>query len=107
MNSPFNRLDLNLLRVLDAVMEEHSVLKASQRLHLSQSAVSHSLARLRELVNDELLVRTAGGMRPTARAVAMFPIIRRALQSMETAVQPPKFDPPISDKQFTIAANDC
>ena len=44
----FDKLDLNLIRVFDAVMEERSVLRASQRLHLSQSAVSHALSRLRE-----------------------------------------------------------
>ena len=59
MTTQFNRLDLNLLRVFDAVMEERSVLRAAQRICLSQSAVSHALARLREMLDDELFVRTA------------------------------------------------
>lgn len=102
----FSTLDLNLLRVFDAVMEERSVLRASQKVCLSQSAVSHSLARLREMLDDELFVRTATGMQPTARAQAMAPLVRDALKSLEAAIEPPKFSPATSDKKFTIAAND-
>ena len=64
----FKTLDLNLLKVFDAVMEERSVLRASRKVALSQSAVSHSLARLREMLEDDLFVRTATRMQPTARA---------------------------------------
>ncbi|MEA7264336.1 LysR family transcriptional regulator, partial [Salmonella enterica subsp. enterica serovar Montevideo] len=71
MTTTLNRLDLNLLRVFDAVMEERSVLRASQRICLSQSAVSHALSRLREVLGDELFIRTPSGMQPTARALAM------------------------------------
>src|SRR5215831_13958409 len=71
----FKTLDLNLLKVFDAVMEERSVLRASQKVALSQSAVSHSLARLREMLEDELFVRTATGMQPTSRALAMAPLV--------------------------------
>ncbi|MBR1124610.1 LysR family transcriptional regulator [Bradyrhizobium lablabi] len=106
MTVSFSTLDLNLLRVFDAIMEERSVLRASQRVFLSQSAVSHSLARLREMLDDELFVRTAAGMQPTARALAMAPLVRDALKTLEAAVGPPKFDPGSSTKKFTIAAND-
>jgi DNA-binding transcriptional LysR family regulator len=106
MTMSFSTLDLNLLRVFDAIMEERSVLRASQKVFLSQSAVSHSLARLREMLDDELFVRTATGMQPTARALAMAPLVREALKTLETAVGPPKFDPGSSTKKFTIAAND-
>lgn len=106
MTASFNNLDLNLLRVFDAVMEERSVLRASQRIFLSQSAVSHSLARLRELLGDELFVRTATGMQPTSRASAMAPSVRDALQKLELAIGPPKFEPGTSRKIFTIAASD-
>lgn len=102
----FSTLDLNLLRVFDAVMEERSVLRASQKLCLSQSAVSHSLARLREMLADELFIRTAAGMQPSGRALAMAGMIREALKSLEAAVQLPKFEPATSTKKFTIAAND-
>ncbi len=102
----FNILDLNLLKVFDAVMEERSVLRASQKIAVSQSAVSHSLARLRELLDDDLFVRTAGGMQPTGRALAMASRIREALRSLEFAIELPNFDPAKSAKQFTLAAND-
>jgi DNA-binding transcriptional LysR family regulator len=106
MTASFNSLDLNLLRVFDAVMEERSVLRASQRIFLSQSAVSHSLARLRDLLGDDLFVRTSSGMQPTARAIAMAPAVRDALQKLELAIGPPKFEPSMSRKMFTIAASD-
>ncbi|MFH0301521.1 LysR family transcriptional regulator [Bradyrhizobium sp. 31Argb] len=106
MTTQFNRLDLNLLRVFDAVMEERSVLRAGQRICLSQSAVSHALARLREMLGDELFVRTAAGMQPTARALAMAPLIREAWKSLETAIGPPRFEPGRSARRFTIAVSD-
>ncbi|MCP3383166.1 MULTISPECIES: LysR family transcriptional regulator [unclassified Bradyrhizobium] len=102
----FKTLDLNLLKVFDAVMEERSVLRASQRVALSQSAVSHSLARLREMLEDDLFVRTATGMQPTARALTMAPQVREALRSLEVAVELPSFVPSASTRQFTLAAND-
>src|SRR3954454_24716764 len=98
----FNRFDLNLLRVFDAVMEERSVLRASQRICLSPTAVSHALARLREVLADELFIRTPTGMRPTARSIAMAPLIREAWKSLEAAVGSPKFEPRNSTKRITI-----
>jgi DNA-binding transcriptional LysR family regulator len=106
MTASFSTLDLNLLRVFDAIMEERSVLRASQKVFLSQSAVSHSLARLREVLEDELFVRTGSGMQPTARALGMAPLVREALRSLEAAVEVPKFAPSRSTKRFTIAASD-
>jgi DNA-binding transcriptional LysR family regulator len=106
MTASFNTLDLNLLRVFDAVMEERSVLRASQKINLSQSAVSHSLARLREMLDDELFIRTTTGMQPTARAMAMAGMIRNALKSLEAAIELPKFEPATTSRKFTIAAND-
>jgi DNA-binding transcriptional LysR family regulator len=106
MTLSFNRLDLNLLRVFDAVMEERSVLRAGQRLCLSQSAVSHALARLREMLDDELFIRTPTGMQPTARALTMAPLIREAWKSLEAAIGPPKFEPGNSTRRFTIAVSD-
>ncbi|ODM77060.1 LysR family transcriptional regulator [Bradyrhizobium elkanii] len=106
MSVSFKTLDLNLLKVFDAVMEERSVLRASQKVALSQSAVSHSLARLREMLDDDLFVRTTTGMQPTARALTMAPQIRQALRSLEAAVELPTFAPAVSTKPFTLAAND-
>jgi DNA-binding transcriptional LysR family regulator len=101
-----NRLDLNLLRVFDAVMEERSVMRASQRVCLSQSAVSHALGRLRDVIGDELFVRTTTGMQPTVRALQMAPLVREAWKSLETAIELPKFDPGSSTRRFTVAVND-
>jgi DNA-binding transcriptional LysR family regulator len=101
-----NRIDLNLLRIFDAVMDERSVLRASQRICLSQSAVSHALARLRQMLGDELFIRTTDGMQPTARALAMAPLIREAWRSLEAAIGNPEFDPSGAKMRFTIAATD-
>ena len=106
MATSLNRLDLNLLRVFDAVMEERSVLRAAQRIYLSQSAVSHALARLRDALGDELFIRTPSGMQPTVRALTMAPLIREVWVSLEAAIGPPKFDPCHSTRRFTIAAGD-
>jgi DNA-binding transcriptional LysR family regulator len=106
MTISLNRLDLNLLRVFNAVMEERSVLRASQRICLSQSAVSHALARLREVLGDELFIRTATGMQPTARARTMAPLISEAWKSLEAAIGLPEFEPRKSTKRFTIAVTD-
>jgi len=106
MTTSFNRLDLNLLRVFDAVMDERSVLRASQKVCLSQSAVSHALARLRQMLGDELFIRTTSGMQPTTRALTMAPLIREAWKSLEEAIGPTKFEPRNSNRRFTIAVSD-
>jgi DNA-binding transcriptional LysR family regulator len=81
-------------------------LRASQKVALSESAVSHSLARLRDMLGDDLFVRTATGMQPTARALTMGPQIRAALRSLEATIELPAFTPATSTKRFTLAAND-
>lgn len=100
------RIDLNLLRVFDAVFEEQNLLRAGKRLHLSQSAVSHALARLRETLHDELFVRTAKGMEPTARALAISAPLRDALQRIQDTLGVMPFSPAQASRQFVIAAND-
>jgi DNA-binding transcriptional LysR family regulator len=106
MTVSLNKLDLNLLRVFNVVMEEKSVLRASQRVCLSQSAVSHALARLRGMLEDELFIRTPTGMQPTARALTMAPLIREAWRSLEVAIGTPHFEPSTSARRFTIAASE-
>lgn len=106
MTISLNRLDINLLRVFDAVMEERSVERAGRRICLSPSAVSHALARLREMLDDELFTPTRSGMKPTARALAMAPLVRHAWESLEVAIGLPKFEPGSSARRFTIAASD-
>jgi DNA-binding transcriptional LysR family regulator len=102
----FDRIDLNLIRVLDVILEERNLVRAGLRLHLSQSAVSHALARLREAIGDELFVRTGKGLEPTARALAMAPSLREALSRIEESLGVQPFDPQRSARRFIIAAND-
>jgi DNA-binding transcriptional LysR family regulator len=95
-------IDLNLLVVLNALTEERSVRRAGARIGLSQSATSHALARLRGLLGDELLVRTATGMEPTPRALALAGPIRLALEEIQATLAPDRFDPATASRAFTI-----
>lgn len=98
-----SEVDLNLLRVFDAILEEGSVTRASQRLGLTQSAVSHALGRLRHHFDDPLFVRVSSGMVPTARALEVGPRVHEALSQLRSALQPSRFDPDAADRRFTIA----
>lgn len=100
------RTDLNLLKVFDAVYEERNLVLAGKRLNLTQSAVSHALGRLRELVGDELFMRTGKGMVPTGRAAAMAPTLRDSLRRIEATLGVEPFAPEESTRRFVIAAND-
>lgn len=100
------RMDLNLLKVFDAVYEDRNLVLAGRRLNLTQSAVSHALTRLRELVGDELFMRTGKGMVPTGRATAMAPSLRDSLRRIESTLGAEPFAPERSTRQFVIAAND-
>jgi DNA-binding transcriptional LysR family regulator len=100
-------IDLNLLSSLDAILDERNVTRAARRLGVSQPAASHALRKLRELLGDELLVRTPGGMRPTPRAVELQPAVRAALAAAATVLQAaPVFDPARAERTFTIAVVD-
>ena len=101
----FRLLDLNLLRVFDALIEERSVTKAASRLHITPSAVSHALARLRDLFEDQLFVRGPQGMQATPRAAEIGPRLREGLQQIEMALTPLGFDPAASTRVFTIACS--
>lgn len=96
----FLTLDLNLLRVFDAIMSEQNVTRAAERLAMTQPAVSNALKRLREALNDELLVRTAHGVKPTQRAEELWPGIRNALSGLEALLAPQTFN--IADTQTTF-----
>ena len=82
----FLNLDLNLLRVFDAVMTELNLTRAADRLATTQPAVSNALKRLRAVVDDDLFIRTAHGVKPTARAEDLRPAIRLALATLESAL---------------------
>jgi DNA-binding transcriptional LysR family regulator len=98
-------LDLNLLRVFDAVFRERSVLRAADTLALSQPAVSHALNRLRHSMKDKLFVRTPSGMMPTPRAEQLALPVRKALNDLQLAVEGDSFDPSTADRRFVVAVN--
>lgn len=103
----FNRLDLNLLVALDALLAERSVSRAAARMSLSPSATSDALARLREYFGDELLVQVGRRMEPTPRGEALRDPVREMLVCVEsTIVAPPSFDPEHSRRLFRIFASD-
>ena len=102
-----NRLDLNLLIAFDALMTEQNVSKAAEKLFIGQSAMSHSLNRLRQALDDPILVRTTGGMKPTTRAEALIVPIRKALLDIEVTVTSHlAFEPKTAEHRFVIAATD-
>ena len=103
-DSHIRNLDLNLLRVFDALYEERNVTRAAHRLGLTQSAVSHALNRLRFALGDELFVRGPAGMRATPRAAEVGPKVRQALLQIESALAPSTFVPADTERSFSIAA---
>jgi len=102
-----SRLDLNLLRVLDVVLSERSVVRAARRLHVTPSAISNALARLRTVLGDPLVIRSGRGIVPTPRAAGLAPSLKRALGELQRAVQRDSFDPMTTTKQFTLAISDA
>ncbi|MFC6669269.1 LysR family transcriptional regulator [Marinobacterium aestuariivivens] len=101
------QFDLNLLRVFDTLISECHVTRAAEKLCLSQPAVSHALKRLREALDDPLLVKTEGGLQPTPRAQALLPVVQQALKLIDRGLSPPPaFDPATSRRRFVIATND-
>ncbi|MGH7094128.1 MAG: LysR family transcriptional regulator [Stellaceae bacterium] len=95
-------VDLNLLKAFDALYGERAVTRAAGRIGLSQPAMSHALARLRDLFADDLFVRTPAGMEPTARAREVAPLIAGAIEQIEAALNLGiGFDPAKSTGIFT------
>ncbi|MFP7411348.1 LysR family transcriptional regulator [Aeromonas veronii] len=104
MDSSLSRLDLNLLAVFDMLMQERNVTRAAERLHLSQSTVSHALGRLRVALDDPLFVMSRREMMPTERAKALAGPVRQALAMLEQGLRQAKgFDPATARRIFRIA----
>ena len=103
----FRTLDLNLLRVFDAVMAEGSLTRAAERLAMTQPAASQALKRLHVAIGEELFHRTAFGMRGTPRAELLWPQVRAALAQLQTALSPRTFDPTADAATFNIAMADA
>jgi len=99
-------LDGYTLRTFLTVLEETSVSKAALRLGLTQSAVSHTLDRLRLTLDDELFVRDGRGIAPTAKAVSLREPIELIINNLKSLTGPEEFDPLVNSLDFTIATND-
>ncbi len=100
-------IDLNLLLVFDRMLTEKRVSAVAQGLGLSQPAISNALARLRRLFGDELFLRTAHGMEPTAFALQLAEPVSYAMATLHGALnQPTAFDPATSTRGFTLAMTD-
>ena len=99
-------LDGYTLRTFVTVLEETSVSKAALRLGVSQSAVSHTLDRLRLAFDDALFVRDGRGIIATAKATSLREPIESILNNLKTLAEPTEFDPLSASLEFTIAAND-
>ncbi|MPT49027.1 MAG: LysR family transcriptional regulator [Sphingobium sp.] len=103
----FDRLDLNLLVALDALLSERSVSIAAERICLSQSATSSALGRLRDYFSDDLLVQKGRQMMLTARAEGLVEPVRAVLEQIRSTIAvPPPFDPATSDRTIRIMASD-
>lgn len=100
-------LDLNLLRVLDALLRERSVTRAAEQLHITQSAVSHALARLRVALGDPLLVRDGATMRPTAEAQRLAGEVADIMRRVRTYIAPSQFDPASTRRSFVLGVPDA
>ncbi|MGU9867691.1 LysR family transcriptional regulator [Kluyvera ascorbata] len=106
MKPDLRTLDLNLLKTLDALLDERSVTRAAARLSLTQPAVSGMLTRLRDNFGDPLFIRAPHGMVPTLRAQQLAPVVKQILNDINTLLQPAQFDPLTADFTFTLAATD-
>ncbi|MDJ4947153.1 transcriptional regulator LeuO [Salmonella enterica] len=103
MSKPQLRMvDLNLLTVFDAVMQEQNITRAAHTLGMSQPAVSNAVARLKVMFNDELFVRYGRGIQPTARAFQLFGSVRQALQLVQNELPGSGFEPTSSERVFNL-----
>jgi DNA-binding transcriptional LysR family regulator len=98
-------IDLNLLIVFDALMHERNLTRAGRRIGLSQPAASHALGKLRQMLHDDLFIRTPEGMQPTPHAEEMAEPVGDALRMLSIALKAGSFDPANSARGFTVAVN--
>src|SRR5438309_6361025 len=99
-------VDLNLLPSLAALLEERHVTRAADRSGLSQPAMSRALARLRKLLDDQLLIRDGGGYVLTPRAERIQRQLADLMPRLETVFAAEVFDPATADEHYRIAATD-
>jgi DNA-binding transcriptional LysR family regulator len=102
-----HNFDLNLLVAFDLLMEEKNVSRAAERMFVTQSAMSHTLQRLRQQLDDPLLVKTPTGMKPTERALSLVEPVKAVLREIKRLIRAPEeFAPSQSRRRFVIAATD-
>lgn len=100
-------IDLDLFLVLHTVIEERSATRAGARLHLSRPAISNALARLRRLLHDPLLVRSARGLVATPFTLEIAPHLSAAVQHLQSVMEATRrFDPAATTRRFTVACSD-
>jgi DNA-binding transcriptional LysR family regulator len=99
-------IDLNLMLMLHVVLLEQNVARAAGRLHVTPSAVSNALARLRDALGDPLVTRKGRGIVPTPRAIELAPILARTLHDLEAALVTAPFDAARCTRTFTVAVAD-
>lgn len=99
-------IDLNLLRALDAVLDERNLSRAAERLGVTQPAVSGMLTRLQESFGEPLFVRSQRGVQPTLRALDLAGPVKRILADVEILLRPSRFDPETASFTLTVAATD-
>ncbi|MFM8441815.1 MAG: LysR family transcriptional regulator [Methylococcus sp.] len=105
--SDLRQFDLNLLVAFEVLMREMNVSRAAEKMFVTQSTMSHILQRLRQQLDDPVLVRTNTGMKPTERALALVEPVRAILREVERVIQvPERFEPGSSQRRFVIAATD-
>lgn len=102
MESTLRGVDLNLLTVFDAVMQEQNITRAAHNLGMSQPAVSNAVARLKVMFNDELFMRQGRGIQPTQRARQLFGPVRQALQLIRNELPSSVFSPETSTRLFKL-----
>lgn len=101
------RVDLNLLVLFEALMEERHVGRAAARLNMSQSGASYALGRLRELIGDTLFLPHPKGVHPTPRALSLAPAVESILALARQALtHEPRFAPSSAERSFTVGATD-
>ena len=104
--SNLNSLDFNLLKALHVLLEERNVTRAAERLALTQPAVSGMLNRLRHKLDDPLFIRSARGMIPTDRALALAEPLQKIINDIEQLVAPSDFEPATLERTFTLGMTD-
>ncbi|WP_315809892.1 LysR family transcriptional regulator [Pseudomonas sp. C9-3] len=103
----FHHLDLNLLVALDVLLEEQNITRAAERLHMTQSATSGVLGRLRKYFEDDLLVQVGRTMQPTPYALELAKPVREVLLTIRSSITAkPVFDPTTSKRHFRLIASD-